>query len=438
MLYQLEKTGAGIDEQSEEQARVGAPLPVGVAMIEQTAAAFREYLLAHGMGDYQIFHCPTHGMADLDEYLSALDESAACAPAAALTCGGEPVAFAALEPGKPRTMEAGFLVLRRFEVVLARRFWSDKGAESAQLWLWAAPSAERLRDVHRRIEALRHERGTAVWQVVRGGVPTGERLPRDPRAAEQLLLPPEVSRKLELDVIRFFTDTVAAMYRALGVSYRRGVLLHGPPGNGKTTIIRRIAAELPRIPAMLLRPNGNFNTNHLEAVLDRWRRQAPCIFVIEDLDWLLASVNLSTFLNLIDGVESNMTGGLMLIATTNHPDKLDPAINNRPGRFDVVIEVACPTRELRAEYFRQRLPAMAAELAGNLADRTDRLSFAHLQEILRLAGLLAIHAGRADRSQQDLLDAATEICRSQEQASRGFVAQPEVPFGLTGRRNRQS
>ena len=182
---------------------------------------------------------------------------------------------------------------------------------------------------------------------------------------------------------------------------------------------------------MILRPGGNFGTDQFESVIRRWRRQAPAMLVIEDLNWLLDQVNVSTFLNALDGIDTaGPSGGLLLIATTNYPEDLDPAINNRPGRFDVVIEVPSPDGVLRLAFLRRHLPAMAAATLERVAKETDRLSFAHLQEILRLSGLNAIHAGRTTRSDADLLDAATTVRATYEQAIRGFPQKPEMPFGL--------
>jgi SpoVK/Ycf46/Vps4 family AAA+-type ATPase len=303
--------------------------------------------------------------------------------------------------------------------------------------LIAAPSGEHYFRLHRELETRRHDGGAAVWQVIRGCPECdGERTPRDRRTGEDLLLAPGIRNRIDTEVIRFFDAEVAALYRDLNVLYRRGVLLHGPPGNGKTSTIRHIGASLPRIPAMILRPDANFDSDDLQLVLDRWRRQAPAILVIEDLNWLLEKVNVSTFLNLIDGVETVITGGLLLIATTNHPHKLDPAVNNRPGRFDVVIEVPCPDRGLRAEFFRRKWAGAASESIERITVATERLSFAHLQEILRLSGLYAIKAGRRGRTEPDLLEAARIVQAAQNDADRGFTPRPDAPFGLAAWRDR--
>jgi ATP-dependent 26S proteasome regulatory subunit len=224
----------------------------------------------------------------------------------------------------------------------------------------------------------------------------------------------------------------------MGVPLRRGVLLHGPPGNGKTSLIRHIGARLPHVPALLLRPAADFDSDDLEEVIRRWSEQAPAILVIEDLNWLLVKVNVSTFLNLLDGVDRGRgKGGLLLIATTNSPDQLDPAVNNRPGRFDVVLEVPPPDRALRLEFLCLALATVPRATLETLAARTDGLSFAHLQEIVRLSGLTAIHAGRQERTEKDLSGAADTVRRAFDEAVRGFPVKPELPFGLLPLRDRK-
>jgi ATP-dependent 26S proteasome regulatory subunit len=236
-------------------------------------------------------------------------------------------------------------------------------------------------------------------------------------------------------VIQFFSPEVAELHRAMKVRYRRGVLLHGPPGNGKTSTIRHLGAMLPKIPGLILRAKSNFDTDDFENVVTRWRKMAPAMLVIEDLNWLLEEVNVSAFLNLIDGVDSATTvGGLLLLATTNHPDTLDPAINSRPGRFDVVIELPPPDLGLRKEFFARSLEEISPDMIRRLAGNTPDMSFAHLEEIVRLAGLLAIKAGRPRRSVEDLEEALTSVKNGIEQVEKGFARELEVPFGLRPRR----
>lgn len=111
-------------------------------------------------------------------------------------------------------------------------------------------------------------------------------------------------------------------------------------------------------------------------------------------------------------------------------------MNNRPGRFDVVIEVPCPDRALRAEFFRRKWAGAADESIEKVVAMTDRLSFAHLQEILRLSGLYAIQAGRRGRTEADLLKAGKILQMTQTDVDHGFAAKPGAPFGLAAWRSR--
>src|SRR5438034_202982 len=81
---------------------------------------------------------------------------------------------------------------------------------------------------------LRRRPSAAVWQVVCGAPwRDGEKLPRDGMRIEDLILSDAVRERLEAEVVGFFAPRAAELYRKLAVRYRRGVLLYGPPGNGK-------------------------------------------------------------------------------------------------------------------------------------------------------------------------------------------------------------
>ena len=422
-------------------ARVMGAIPGAVVMTQRCAAALRGYLAENGLHHYRLFSSGDGDVIDAEQFLESLGEAgAAWQPLPPLVAGGRDLAAMTHDPADgTKVWEPGVLRLRMHEVVIARWYWVDVNDYSSlrSLRLIAARSADDVQRLRDAVAAQRRAGAQAVWQIVRGY--SYEDLPRTPRpSAVDLLLPDLLRRTVEADIVSFFTAKVEALYRELGVPYRRGVLLHGPPGNGKTSLIRLIGARLPRVPVMILRPDDDFDTGALEEVIRRWTDQAPAILVIEDLNWLMEKVNVSTFLNLLDGIESPPAGGLLLVATTNHPELLDGALNNRPGRFDVVIEVLPPDKALRRAFLRRHLAGDVTDATIDvLVDRSGGLSFAHLQEILRLSGLHAIHAGRARRDADDLLRAADAVRQMNAEAHRGFPVKPEMPFGLLALRDRQ-
>jgi hypothetical protein len=327
----------------------------------------------------------------------------------------------------------GVVRLAPFEFVLARWHWIDvKFATRETLTLAAMADRQsyaRLRDA---CVALRRKPHGSHWEIVSDANDYAHE-PRKPQPWDELLLAPSVSGRVRAEVIGFFRPEVESLYRSMNVPYRRGVLMHGPPGNGKTSIVRAIGASMPDVYGMVLRPDCEMGDADLKWVFKRWRRHAPAMLVIEDLDHLLKDkMNLSHFLNHVDGIDAAMTGGLLLLATTNHPERLDPAVSNRPGRFDVVIEVPDPSAGQRREFFGLRLSGeadSAATLDAVVAE-TAGLSFSHLHEVVRLSGLLAIHDDLGGRAAGHWRRAARMVADGGRNARCGFPVIPDAPFGL--------
>lgn len=177
-------------------------------------------------------------------------------------------------------------------------------------------------------------------------------------------------------------------YQRLGISWRRGALLIGPPGNGKTHCVRALVKELAVSSLYVQSLSHQYFTPEQmwHKVFDRARGLRPCVLVLEDLDSLVTDENRSFFLNQLDGFEQNH--GLIVLATTNHPDRIDSAIIDRPSRFDRKYHFDLPTMNERSEYlgsWQQHLADEAgwrADEVEPIADATGGFSFAYLKELV--------------------------------------------------------
>lgn len=145
-------------------------------------------------------------------------------------------------------------------------------------------------------------------------------------------------------------------YVERGVPYRRGYLLHGPPGNGKTTLVLAAAGELNLSVAVLSLSNRVLSDDSLRAMVDAL--PPSTILLIEDVDCAFKTerttgdqtgVTLSGLLNALDGVSSRE--GRILFLTTNHPERLDPALV-RPGRVDKRVTLGNATRSQARRLYR--------------------------------------------------------------------------------------
>ncbi len=130
---------------------------------------------------------------------------------------------------------------------------------------------------------------------------------------------------------------------------------------------------------------GSADEVNIHQVFDRSRRNTPCVLLLEDLDSLLTSQNRSFFLNELDGFAANI--GVVTLATTNHPERLDPAILERPSRFDRKYTFGLPEQAERKTYIdlwnealKPTLRLSEVEMA-KLTVLTEGFSFAYLKEL---------------------------------------------------------
>ena len=221
---------------------------------------------------------------------------------------------------------------------------------------------------------------------------------------DDITLPENILRDLREAVEGFFAQR--EIIESFGFTWKRGVLLVGPPGTGKTMVCKAAAASLPDLPFLYVRSLDGYNP--IGQVFARARKLAPCIVAFEDIDGLISAENRTVFLNEMDGFASNE--GLLIIASSNHPGKIDEALLKRPSRFDRVFHLGLPEKEERRAFCEHLLHRSSlterltpdfdsAALAQQVADKTDGFTPAYLKEAFLAAALSRAHAGETQLDQ---------------------------------------
>lgn len=166
-------------------------------------------------------------------------------------------------------------------------------------------------------------------------------------------------------------------------------------------------------------------------VFERARSLAPCVLVLEDLDALIGDHNRSFFLNELDGFAGNE--GLAVIATTNHPERLDPSIIDRPSRFDRKFHFDFPGDEERAEYFalwnrtlEPELRLAEGEIPG-LVEKTAAFSYAYIKELF-LSSMMAWIAKPEPGSLGKIMADHVDPLRAQMSSIDGDTVPSAMPF----------
>ncbi|KDQ20601.1 hypothetical protein BOTBODRAFT_26605 [Botryobasidium botryosum FD-172 SS1] len=234
---------------------------------------------------------------------------------------------------------------------------------------------------------------------------------------QDVILDENFKVRVQDDIHGFFKSE--QVYRDLGVAWKRGVIFLGPPGNGKTISLKAIMKGSSH-PSLYVKSFKSWAGEEasIRAIFTKARQMAPCILVLEDLDSLINDGNRSFFLNEVDGLESN--SGILVIATTNHFDRLDPGLSSRPSRFDRKYLFPNPSHDERIQYgkyWQQKLKdndsvAFPDSLLSEVADLTEDFSFAYLKEAF-VSSLILLAGGARHDSFEVVLKEQIQSLRKQ-------------------------
>jgi cell division protease FtsH len=242
----------------------------------------------------------------------------------------------------------------------------------------------------------------------------------------------EAKGELE-EIVEFLRDP--QKFQRLGGKIPKGVLLVGPPGTGKTLLARAIAGEA-NVPFFTISGSDfvemfvGVGASRVRDMFEQGKKNAPCIIFIDEIDAVgrhrgagLGGGNdereqtLNQMLVEMDGFESNE--GVILIAATNRPDVLDPALL-RPGRFDRQVVVPNPDVQGREKILRvhmRKVPLASDVDPKTIARGTPGFSGADLANLVNEAALLAARTGRRTVGMHEFEQAKDKVLMGAERRS---------------------
>lgn len=200
--------------------------------------------------------------------------------------------------------------------------------------------------------------------------------------SDQIIDLPGLPTKYIIDQIEQFWAG-QDIYDRLHLLHKRGLLLYGEPGGGKTSIIRLLIDRVLEKEGVIVLIDDFHSAVKAMPDIRRQDRLVPLLTLCEDMDEVLDTRgHVGAALSFYDG--QHQLNNVLHIATTNYPEKIENRFLKRPGRFDLVIGIHAPAAETRAAYLKAMTAGLGVSDAKikNIVQRTDGMCISYLREIV--------------------------------------------------------
>lgn len=193
------------------------------------------------------------------------------------------------------------------------------------------------------------------------------------------VLPSLPHEEIIADIQKFWDSK--DQYEKYNITHKRGIILHGEPGGGKTSLIYLLIEEMKKYNGISIYFDSPKTWTTVANLIRKIEADRPILCIIEDIDGIIDDFGEEIFLNFLDGL--NQISNIVYVATTNNLKDIPDRIKDRPSRFDKKYEVKKPTAEDRKIYFERLIHEEDRELYNidDLVKDTDKFSMAHLKEV---------------------------------------------------------
>lgn len=231
--------------------------------------------------------------------------------------------------------------------------------------------------------------------------------------------------KVIREILHFWKPEVKAAFEQRGFLYKRGIMLYGEPGSGKTATVQSLVKEVIIRGGIAVYSEDAGLLIEILQMVRQIEPEMPIVVILEDFEILISrGRDENMWLSVMDG--EAQINNVVFLATTNYIEQMDKRFTDRPSRFDVIVPVYMPSALTRATFLRRKEPAMSLKDIQDWIGVTEGYSIAHLKELM-----ISVHVlGK---------DLKTEIKRLELMRKRDFtndelydVPKAKTGFGMNG------